>query len=244
MGGELEKTVEVIYPEEPRCALVLLLDTSSSMGEYLEGARKIDELNEGIKILKEELMEDELARKRVEIEVITFGGANEVNIFHKFSSVDEFNPENLKAYGVTPMGKAILRGIEEVESRKRYYKEKGIEYYRPWLWLITDGMPTDMNVGDDMWNRVVREVHEGEKQHKFTFWAVGVGGDEGADMEKLKMIAPPNRIPVKLKGVKFKEMFSWLSKSLRKVSASKPGEQVEFGSIEEWAEGWTRVDRI
>src|SRR5438270_313852 len=55
---------------EPRAPCVLLLDTSRSM----EGER-IAQLNEGLLALKEHLEADDLARKRVELAIVTFGAA-------------------------------------------------------------------------------------------------------------------------------------------------------------------------
>jgi uncharacterized protein YegL len=229
---ELEKA-EVMYPEEPRCALVLLLDVSSSMGAHVEDKRKISELNRGIKTLKEELIKDDLAKKRVEIAIVTFGGDDEVKELEDFSPVEHFNPPEFEADGITPMGKAILRAVKLIDSRKHFYKSKGIDYYRPWIWLITDGMPTDMNVGDKMWANVDKAVHEGLAGKKFLFFAIGVGD---ADMEMLNKISLPDRAALKLKGAKFGEMFDWLSKSMKGVSASKVGEQVKFESPIGWGE--------
>src|SRR3954466_2778331 len=53
---------------EPRCPCVLLLDTSGSMS-----GRPIQELSEGIRTFKQELLSDPLATKRVEVAVVTFG---------------------------------------------------------------------------------------------------------------------------------------------------------------------------
>jgi uncharacterized protein YegL len=99
--------------------------------------------------------------------------------------------------------------------------------------MITDGAPTDMQLGDSMWNEVIKKVHEGEANKKFSFFAVGV---EPANMELLKQIAPPNREPVKLKQGKFNEMFAWLSRSTVSVSSSKVGEQVALESPQGWGE--------
>ena len=230
------QTTYLSHPSQPKCTLALLLDISSSM----EG-EKIMMLNEGIKVLKNELVMNELARKRVEIAVITFGDEVKARTTG-FSSVEEFYPDKFKAGGVTPMGTAILEGISQVEARGEYYKKEGIDYYRPLILLITDGAPTDMVVGDEMWNRVVEAVHKGEEHHKFFFWPVGV---EGANIEILKKIAPPNRDPLKVKGAGFREMFMWLSSSMEKIVASKLDEQVEL-ERPEWTIGgpaiqnWTK----
>src|SRR5436309_3377381 len=87
---------------EPRCACLLLLDTSGSMG----GA-PIRELNAGLQALREELSQDSLAMKRVEIAVVTFGP---VKVESEFQTVDVWQPPHLTASGATPMGEAITRG--------------------------------------------------------------------------------------------------------------------------------------
>src|SRR5687768_7192226 len=53
---------------EPRCPVILLLDTSGSMQ-----GDPIQELNQGLVTFKDELMADELAAKRVELAIVTFG---------------------------------------------------------------------------------------------------------------------------------------------------------------------------
>jgi uncharacterized protein YegL len=67
MVTELEEMVEFAENPEPRCACVLLLDTSGSMA-----GEKIDALNEGIRTFKEELQGDPLASRRVEVAIVTF----------------------------------------------------------------------------------------------------------------------------------------------------------------------------
>jgi uncharacterized protein YegL len=44
----------------------------------------------------------------------------------------------------------------------------------------------------------------------------------------LAEIAPPNRPPVKLDGLRFRDLFVWLSKSMRTVSHSSVGQTINL----------------
>ena len=212
----LSDLVDIPYPQHPHCATILILDTSASMEGY-----KINELNEGLAIFAAELMMDELARKRIEIAILSFGEA--VTKVCDFTSITEFTPPVLKAGGFTPMGEAILTAISMIEVRKQEYREFGIDYYRPWIFLITDGQPTDMRSGDERWNEVITAIHTGEAEQKFLFWALGV---DQANFTVLRALSPPGRIPLQLNETRFADMFVWLSKSLSKISDSMIGERI------------------
>src|SRR5580698_8303336 len=189
---------------EPRCACVLLLDRSDSMS----GA-KIDQLNGGVKLLCDDLQRDEMARKRVELSIISFGGSVTTDL--PFQPIKSVQAPVLSPGGDTPMGPAIRMGIEALASRKATYKSNGVTYFRPWLFLLTDGEPTD-----DEWQMQAVAVHNGVAAKQFEFFAVGV---EGANLDVLSQICPSERKPSKLAGVSsFAAMFRWLSSSLGQVA--------------------------
>jgi len=207
---------------EPRCPCILLLDTSGSMR-----GTPIQELNNGIVTFKDELMADELAAKRVEVCIVTFGP---VQVVTEFQSAEHFYPPVLEANGDTPMGSAIETALQLLQQRKDAYRSNGISMFRPWIFLITDGGPTDN------WQNAARLLKEGQTQKSFAFFAVGV---EGFREDILKQISPGS--PLKLKDIsRFRELFIWLSRSMRSVSRSVPGTDVPLENPTA-PDGWASV---
>ncbi len=172
----------------------------------------ISELNRGLASFRDELAADSLAAKRIELAIITFGP---VKTALDFASIEDATIPTLVASGDTPMGRAILEAVDLVEYRKMTYKRNGVDYYRPWIFMITDGGPTDA------WRSAADKVKEGEKSKKFQFFAVGV---KGANFDTLRSISV--REPIELDGLRFRDLFSWLSSSLAAISHSGTGDSV------------------
>lgn len=219
MSLELQK-IEFANNPEPRCPVILLLDTSGSMA----GA-SITELNEGLQEFRSAVQADDLAALRIEVAVVTFGGAPRV--VQTFTTMDGFEAPALIASGDTPMGAAVRQGLQMLRERKETYKANGIDYYRPWIFLITDGEPTD-----SAWETAAQEASEEEQRNGLLFFAVGV---EKANMKKLAQFSAV-RAPLKLKGLAYRELFQWLSKSMRAVSRSRLGDAIELPPTSGWAQ--------
>jgi uncharacterized protein YegL len=214
----LQERIEFATNPEQRCPVVLLLDNSYSMS-----GEPINELNKGIASFRESILMDEVAALRVEVAIITFG--NQEKLVHDFSTAAHFTPSDLKANGNTPMGAAINLALNVLDERKRVYKENGIPYYQPWVMLITDGEPTDD------YKSAAQRVRAAASQRKLSFYCVAV---KNADLKILAEIAPLETPPLPLEGLRFKELFKWLSASVRATSRHSIGEQVEIPDFSGW----------
>jgi uncharacterized protein YegL len=214
----LNVDVEFADNPEPRCPCVLLLDTSGSMrGEPIQA------LASGLATFREELLKDSLARRRVEVAIVTFGGV--VQVVQDFATVDRFQVPALAAEGLTPMGTATLKGLDMVEARKRQYKANGVAYYRPWVFLITDGAPEGEPL--HLIQQAAVRIRAEEVAKRVAFFAVGV---EGADQAQLAALT--TRPPLRLRGLRFVDLFVWLSRSTQQVANSRVGDQVALPPVD------------
>jgi len=179
----------------------------------------IDQLNAGLQSYRQQITANLLAARRVEIALFTFGGS--VQLEQQFVTARAFNPPTLSTNGNTPMSEAVIRSIKHLEDRKAEYRTNGIAFYRPWIFLITDGEPTDP---PEQWKLACDAVRLGEEQKKFVLFPVGTST---ANFAKLGEIAQSVK-PLQLKGLAFGEFFRWLSNSQSRVSQSQIGSQVQL----------------
>lgn len=198
---------------EQKCLCVLVLDGSGSMrGE------PIAELNKGLQDFYNEIKEDETTSQRLEVCVMTFN--EKVTTLQEPALVDNFTMPTLTAKGSTAMVDAVKEAIDKVEARKKWYKETGQTYYRPWIILMTDGEPDE---GQDVYGLGPRIKSDTEAK-KYVFLPIGI---EGANKETLEAIQG-TMAPMKLKGLKFKQFFQWLSASMGTIVTHNEGEKVDL----------------
>lgn len=219
---------ELVTNPTARVAVCLCLDTSGSMG-----GERIEELNKGCSLFFDAIKEDETALYAAEVCIVTFGG-DSANCLSDFSSLSiTKEPPILTASGMTPMGEGVNLALDKLELRKNEYKSKGVDYYQPWLVIMSDGEPNgDPSELKRAKERTVALVNS----KKLTVFAIGIG-NEANMMENLSDFSP-KRPPLKLQGLKFREFFSWLSASVSRTSQSTPGENVKLDveGLKGWAE--------
>lgn len=212
--------VALIDNTSQRLPCVLLLDGSSSMG-----GEPIDELNAGLQLLEQELKKDDVASQRVQLLVVRFGGSDSVEIITDWTDAMQFQAPHIVASGSTPMGSAARVALAKLNEQKAKYRAHGIAYNRPWVFLLTDGGPTDSD-----WKVAASECRADEKAGKLVFFGIGVGS--GADLTKLAEFS--TRQPQRLQGLKFRELFLWLSRSATSASKAAQGTNVQLAPPSDW----------
>lgn len=213
---ESPQAFPIANPDKPQAACVLLLDTSRSM----RGA-PLRALEQGLAAYREHLANDPEAKLIVETCVVTF--SDEAKVLHPFSSVDSLPAIELAAGGWTSMGAALDLGIRQIEERKAFYKEEGVDYYRPFLVLITDGAPTDLK--GPRFEEMAAKLQAGARDKKYIPLLFGTGN---ANFAKLKALGGESAVVAGIDGARFGEFFTWLSKSVSGLKDSKPGDKVAF----------------
>lgn len=210
---------DLIDNPTPRCPVALVLDTSGSMhGE------PIAQLNAGAQLFLDEVKRDDLARWSVDLAVYVAGGS--VDCLQDFIGVEQIAGfAAFSANGNTPLGQATRMALDDLEARKKAYRDAGVPYYQPWLVLISDGTPTDN------WQDVAQRARNLSAQRKLVSLPIGV---QGADLSVLSQFS--SKPAVALDRLKFRELFLWLSASMARVSASTSCDaSVQLPSMDSWA---------
>lgn len=217
---------DLVENPTPRVPVSLCIDTSGSMlGD------KIRELIEGVNLFYDAIDEDDDAHDAAEVSIVEFNSG--ATLIQDYASIERLERiEAIDPSGLTFLGEGVNLALDTLEKRKSVYSGSGVLYYQPWLVLMTDGQP---NGSPAELERAIQRVTELVAAKKLTVFPIGIGSD--ADMAVLARFSP-NRPPLRLQGLKFKEFFEWLSKSVSRVSRSTPGDTVKLDleGLAGWAE--------
>jgi uncharacterized protein YegL len=204
-------------PGEPHLACVLLLDTSGSMS-----GPPIVSLNNALQNFRSQVSMDEMAKKRVDIAVVEFNDT--VRVVQDFVPIMGMEPITLEARGVTAMGAGVNKAIDLVKERNRVYSNLGTPCFKPWIFMITDGEPTDSI--EEAASRVQAEESKGT-HGKLKFWALGVSNYNQNTLRKFT-----DRV-IELKDTNFAGIFDWMAQSMVTISVSRIGDNPPVPTLPE-----------
>lgn len=212
---------------EQKCLCVLVLDTSGSMN----ADNNIKKLNDGLSSFKKDVMNDPVAKDRLELAIVTFN--SKVDVVQQPDLLENVTMPVLQASGQTQLVAAIQEAQKIVADRKVYYTSKGLSYYRPWIVVMTDGDPYPP--GQDV-DGLSAQIHTDVQNKRYVLMAIGVGDDvQDAVLSKL---ATPNFPALRMSEVKFSEFFQWLSNSIGAVVSQPAGTPATTAPVTDWAKGF------
>lgn len=188
-----EKKIEGVNPEEKsteyegiletdenntdeRLACVLILDCSTSMNDE----NRITQLNEGLEVLKQEMLSDPKIKRMVRTMVLRAGtddgkDGQTVKLLQPFCDVVDLNIPKQDACGMTPLGQAVKIGLEALQKEKAYIEDDiGATNKRPWMFIITDGNANDPQ---NVWDEAVRLSQEARTNNKVSMFGLRLDAD-------------------------------------------------------------------
>ncbi|RCX17609.1 uncharacterized protein YegL [Anaerobacterium chartisolvens] len=196
-----------------RLPVYLLLDCSGSMsGEPIEAVKQ------GVKALLSDLRGDPQALETAYLSVITFDSTARQVI--PLTELMQFKEPELNAGGATALGGALklLSECIKKEVRKSTESQKGD--WRPLVFLLTDGEPTDN------WQEPARELKESKPAN-----IIACAAGANADTRVLKQITESVVVMNTVSAGDLAQFFAWVSGSIKMSSKSldaKPGGAIEL----------------
>jgi uncharacterized protein YegL len=146
-SGSRRIQVEVPEGAAKRKVLQLLIDTSESMKS------EIGAVNAHLHRWLSELAGSGTWKATLDLSIVTFGrdGVQVRDLRNggvttdgpAFTPVGQVAAPTFHAGNVTPMVEAIEKGLDLIAAYKAHLRSNGLDYFRPYQVLITDGYPTD-----------------------------------------------------------------------------------------------------
>jgi len=219
---------------EPRFSAVVILDTSASMSSLMRlpnqpAFRPIERLNQSFAAFPSHIADDDLVAKYAELAVISCGGR--VAVAQSFVPVGRLQIRPFIANGGTPLGEALLAAIHLIQQRQSELESLDVDTLRPFVFVITDGQPTDAPAIITEAGNAIRTL---EAERRMAFFAAVTHGTDASCLERMFV-----RRPLPLCDFNYGAMFRWFAKSISIVTHSRPGDEISLPNPIDF--GWTRL---
>lgn len=206
-----------------RVPCVVVLDCSTSMA-----GSPIATLNDALKRFEIAVKSDERAKRTARIMLIRAGGdsgnPDRATVLVPFQDAETFSAPTVSAAGNTPLGEAVLLALDMIENEKLNLSK--LNHHRPWLFVMSDGAPTDKNAWEDACRRSIAAI----QAKKVSVFAIAIDGGNAAELQKLT----PRSVE-KMDSAKFEEYFLWLSNSMAAAGGSGEANPPMASGRDDWA---------
>lgn len=199
-----------------RLPVYLLLDCSGSMmGEPIEAVKQ------GVKALLSELRGDPQALETAYLSVITFdSSARQIT---PLTELMQFKEPEISAGGATALGEALNVLIDCVNNEVRKSTETQKGDWRPLVFILTDGSPTDI----EAFNQAVQKIKSLKVAN-----IIACAAGSSANTFYLKQITESVLMMNTLSAGDMAQFFTWMSGSIITMSSkslnAKPGSAIEL----------------
>lgn len=198
-----------------RLPVYLLLDCSGSMiGEPIEAVKQ------GVKALLSELRSDPQALETAYLSVITFdSSARQIT---PLTELIQFKEPEISAGGATALGEALNVLMDCVNNEVRGSTETQKGDWRPLVFILTDGSPTDI----EAFKQAAQKIKSLKAAN-----IIACAAGSNADTSYLKQITESVLMMNTLSAGDMARFFAWVSGSIKMSSQSldaKPGGAIEL----------------
>lgn len=208
MPAVKNRQFQITHVTEPHLPCVLILDISASM----EGTA-ITFVNRALSRAVEMIAQDSIARRRVEICLVTFGSSVKVEV--PFQTSGQYSPKKLFAGGLSSLNTALIVAMDEIEKRMEAYSNLDVASCTPWIFLLSDGYPSDMERFEEASGR----LHQKIRDKKLNFFPMAVGE---ADIDFLRRYFPEQEEGAVLSGTmeELEDVLAWFAGQVSESSHS------------------------
>lgn len=201
-----------VMPKAKPLPVILLLDVSSSMS-----GTKMDELNSSVREMLETFKKEQILQAEIYVSIFTFG--SEVKLHTELTPASEIVYEDLTAYGMTYMGRALDAAAEMIEDRNRIPKNA----YRPVVLLVSDGDPNDEN-----WERKLERFTTEGRSAKCDRWSLAIGADANIDVMKKFLDHPEKSVCYVEDAADIHKFFRFISTiTIQRTTSKNPNKVAE-----------------
>lgn len=206
-----------------RLPVFVCVDVSESMA-----GDAITAMRDGMLMLLQALKKDPMVIEIGALSVISFGGKAKVEV--PLSSVLDVRIPSLDLSSGTSLGKAFELLTSEINSQVTKTTREMRGDYRPIVFLITDGQPTDdWRFGYAKFKKCYPSV---------SIHAVGCGDD--VDFSILREITPNTYVMRDMTAEAFGKLFQCVTASVRSITSSMMNGDGVKDDLAEWADGTVR----
>lgn len=207
---------------EQKCLCVFVIDTF--------GLKTIDEVTLGIQRILSEFESDEAYRELVEVSFITYDSIlEEVFVAQEPVPISQaIIPPLAATADDTSLLKAVYLALDVVETQVTWYRSVGIPYYRPWIFLISNGLSLLSCNVDEIADRIGLDTIN----KKYAFRPIYTKDANACLLRGIESDVPI----MALDSLNITDCFKWLSSSMGEVCSSN---SVSLTENCDWMEAFT-----